>query len=243
LIEPPRGRRLPSRLVGAENKAELSDNPTNVVPLRSRKPRGQGHERRAEILAAAKALFIAGGYEAFTTRKLAARVGLSQTGLYVYFKSKEELLDALCRQSFAALADEFRAAVAGAPESVSRLRALGLAYIQFGLTHPDEYRLTFLEGPGLQKMSPDAADLGAPMAQQGVGNQVFLLIRAELERLAKAGALRPLDLTVATHSVWFGLHGLVSTFIARPGYLKADRDALIGGLLDSLEDGLRATPL
>ena len=214
----------------------MSEDPTGVVtPFRTRMPRGQGHLRRPEILAAAKQMFLADGYAAFTTRKLAARVGLSQTGLYVYFKSKEELFDTLCRQSFVALGDDFRRAVAEAGEGMSRLRALGLAYIQFGLAHPDEYRLTFLEGPGLNKMSPPDAS-GAP---QGVGHNVFLIIRNELGRLAEAGELRPVDLTVATHTVWFGLHGLVSIFIARPGYLRAERDALVEDLLDSLENGLR----
>jgi AcrR family transcriptional regulator len=215
----------------------VSDDPPDVVtPFRTRMPRGQGHLRRPEILAAAKEMFLADGYEAFTTRKLAARVGLSQTGLYVYFKSKEELFDTLCRQSFVALGDDFRRAVASPGEGMSRLRALGLAYIQFGLAHPDEYRLTFLEGPGLNKMSPPDAS-GAP---QGVGHNVFLIIRNELQRLAEAGELRPVDLTVATHTIWFGLHGLVSIFIARPGYLRTEREPLIEDLLDSLENGLRA---
>jgi AcrR family transcriptional regulator len=222
----------------------VNDTPTaEAAPPRSRKPRGQGHERRPEILAAAKAMFLADGYEAFTTRKLAARVGLSQTGLYVYFKSKEELFDALCRQSLVALGDDFRRAVASAGEGMPRLRALGLAYIQFGLTHPDEYRLTFLEGPGLNKMrDPAGADPDDPGGQHGAGGNVFLMIHAELERLAQAGELRPLDLTVATHTVWFGLHGLVSGFIARPRYLRSDRAALIEDLLDSLEHSLRANP-
>jgi hypothetical protein len=80
-------------------------------------------------------------------------------------------------------------------------------------------------------------------AQQGVGHNVFLIIRDELERLALTGELRQADLTVATHTVWFGLHGLVSIFIARPGYLRAERDALIEDLLDSLENGLRVRPI
>jgi AcrR family transcriptional regulator len=206
--------------------------------------RGEGHLRRPEILAAAKQMFLADGYEAFTTRKLAARVGLSQTGLYVYFKSKEDLLDALCRQSFVALADDFRAAIAGGGEGLSRLRALGLAYIQFGLTHPDEYRLTFLEGPGLTKMqqAPAAGDHGSG-APQGLGSQVFLIIHDELARLAAAGLVRPVDLTLATHSLWFALHGLVATLIARPGYLRAGREALIQDLLDSVENSLRPVSL
>src|SRR3546814_997260 len=46
---------------------------------RARKPRGQGHERVEEILAAAKALYAEGGYEFTPTRRIAGRVGVSQT--------------------------------------------------------------------------------------------------------------------------------------------------------------------
>src|SRR5262245_65030778 len=76
----------------------------SALAARQRKSRGLGHERRDEILAAAKELFIAEGYETVTTRKLAESAALSQTSLYVYFKSKEEIMDALCRATFAQLA-------------------------------------------------------------------------------------------------------------------------------------------
>jgi AcrR family transcriptional regulator len=203
-----------------------------------RKPRGQGHERRAEILAAAKALFLADGYAAFTTRKLAAAVGLSQTGLYVYFAGKEEIFDALCRQSFAELAAEYRRIEADAPPGMAGLEALIRAYIAFGLAHPDEYRLTFLEGPGLVKMAepPDVAAHSA--AESGIAGQTFALLRGCLERLARQGLLRPLDLTLATHTVWFAAHGLTATFIARPGYVRADRVQLIDALVATLLKGL-----
>ena len=200
----------------------------------TRKPRGQGHERRAEILAAAKALFLADGYAAFTTRKLAAAVGLSQTGLYVYFGGKEEIFDALCRQSFAELAAEYRRIGADATEGLAGLAALIGAYIAFGLAHPDEYRLTFLEGPGLMKMA------AAESAEPGIAGQTFALLRGCLERLASQGLLRPVDLTLATHTVWLAAHGLTSIFIARPGYLRADRAQLIDALVETLLKGLAA---
>ena len=75
--------------------------------------------------------------------------------------------------------------------------------------------------------------LDAPAGAQSIGNQVFLIIRGNLQRLADAGLLKG-DVTVATHSLWFALHGLVSLFIARPMYLKADRETLIEALLDGL---------
>jgi AcrR family transcriptional regulator len=213
-----------------------------ALPARTRKPRGQGHERRGEILAAAKALFIAEGYEGFTTRKLAAQVGVSQTGIYVYFRGKDEIFDALCRQSFEQLAEAFRDTQDVATEGFERLRALGRAYIDFGLAHPDEYRLTFMEGPGLLKGEMRDVDLGRPMDQQGIGNQVFLIIRQTLKSLDEAGLLRPLDLTIATHTVWFGLHGLVSILIARPAFPKLAPDELVGPMIESIIAGLARTP-
>src|SRR5580698_11520185 len=68
---------------------------TYVISLDNRKARGCGHERPEEILNAARALFLEHGVENVTTRQIAARVGISQTALYVYFKSKDEMLDRL----------------------------------------------------------------------------------------------------------------------------------------------------
>ena len=113
LLDPPRdlaGRVRRGALRARRPRRGVSDDPPGVVtavphpdaarPGPSAPARDPGARRRQ--------MFLADGYEAFTTRKLAARVGLSQTGLYVYFKSKEELLDTLCRQSFVALAEDFR---------------------------------------------------------------------------------------------------------------------------------------
>ena len=55
------------------------------LTLRSRrKPKGEGHARRAEILAAAERIFVEHGYEGATIRKIADEVGLSSTAQRVY---------------------------------------------------------------------------------------------------------------------------------------------------------------
>jgi AcrR family transcriptional regulator len=47
----------------------------------ARKAKGDGHLRRAEILAAAERIFLAQGYEGATIRKIADEVGVSSTAL------------------------------------------------------------------------------------------------------------------------------------------------------------------
>ncbi|MGA2494515.1 MAG: helix-turn-helix domain-containing protein [Roseiarcus sp.] len=98
-----------------------------VISLENRKRRGAGCERPAEILKAARALFLENGVEGVTTRQIAARVGISQTALYVYFCTKEQMLDSLAREAWRGLGAALDAAVEEGPEQAEpadRLRAI-----------------------------------------------------------------------------------------------------------------------
>jgi AcrR family transcriptional regulator len=55
----------------------------------------KGAERRAEILRVALEVFTEGGYHGASTREIAARVGLSEAGLFHHFGSKQQLLAAV----------------------------------------------------------------------------------------------------------------------------------------------------
>lgn len=57
---------------------------------------------RDEIVDAAKDLLREEGRVAFSTRKLATRVGLSVMGIYTYFESKDDILDAVAESYFSA---------------------------------------------------------------------------------------------------------------------------------------------
>lgn len=55
----------------------------------------RGEDRAARYLEAARALFVAHGYEGTSTDMIVARVGGSKATLYRYFPSKEALVDGL----------------------------------------------------------------------------------------------------------------------------------------------------
>jgi AcrR family transcriptional regulator len=211
------------------------------IPPRRRKPRGLGHERRGEILAAARRLFLKEGYENFTTRKLAAHVGLSQTGLYVYFKSKDEILTAVCQATFDALAERLRTVAQEASASPQFLRRIIEGYIAFGLAHPDEYQLTFMAGRSAPKFTL-RKNPALPIEQQGIGMQAFLLLRDCVAAMIAGGTLKDGDVTLIAQTIWAAVHGLASLMIARPGYLLSDRQALIDSTVDALFTGLQRAP-
>src|SRR5437867_3447431 len=72
----------------------------------SRKKKGEGQQRRAEILDAAKQLFVEHGCDATTIRRIAGRVGISSTALYVYFPDKNAILTEICDATFESLIEE-----------------------------------------------------------------------------------------------------------------------------------------
>ena len=196
----------------------------------ARKPKGEGHSRRAEILAAAERIFVDHGYEGATIRKIADEVGLSSTALYIHFSDKEAILQAICRTSFETLIASNRLILetTGAPEE--RLRRMLAAYVEFGFANPNAYRLIYLTRP------LEARD-GAEDAAQQLGAELFGSFADVVEQLALAGRLRT-DSKVAAQVFWAGVHGIVSLIITKPYFPWAERDDLVRTMSDSLFKGL-----
>jgi AcrR family transcriptional regulator len=205
-------------------------------PRFQRKRKGSGQERRDEILAAAKELFIAEGFNRVTTRALAARAGLSQTGLYIYFRSKEEILRAICDETHNRLTDALDQAVAKATSPIERLRSLIRTYIDFGLAHRAEYQLTFTVGP--EAVAPLAKDFSQPFEDQQPGARNFLRVRDYLAALASKRLLGGRDPMLVAQILWFVGHGTVSLLISRPSFPWRDQQELLGALEEVLIAGL-----
>ena len=131
-------------------------------PLRGRKRKGEGLQRRVEILEAAKQLFVEEGYAATTIRRIAAKLGVSSTALYVYFPDKDAILVEICDVTFASLIvelDQVRRDSSGPLDALTKSLE---RYIRFGLDHPNEYELTFVtrRSKELQKLKPENEKLG-----------------------------------------------------------------------------------
>jgi AcrR family transcriptional regulator len=204
---------------------------TKPKPRRSRtkrKPKGFGQERRDEILVAATELFASEGYGRVTTRELARRAGLSQTGLYIYFRTKEEILAAICDRTHDAMTAAFEAALAGAATPQQALSKLVRSYIEFGLAHPAEYQLTFTVSP--ETLAPIEKDFSRPFTAQEPGARSFLRFHDLLAKLAKQGARINIDPMTAVQILWFVGHGAVSLLISRSHFPWVERNKLIDQL-------------
>lgn len=196
-----------------------------------RKPKGQGAERREEILDAAQVLFGQKGVHAVSTRQIAEVAGISQPALYAYFATKDDIAAELCVRAFAILRQRMEAAgVTRQPTPETFERALRV-YIDFGLEEPNAYRVAFM----LEK----AADFiehveGRPLE---AGLDVFQIFHAIMVGFHAQGLMAGEDPLAVTQSLWAGLHGLVALLIARSGFPWVEREALIATHVAMLRRG------
>lgn len=201
------------------------------LPLRSaRKPKGEGHARRAEILAAAERIFVEHGYEGATIRKIADEVGLSSTALYMHFADKGEILQEICREAFEQLLKVNHAILAEPGDPDHRLRKMLRAYVDFGFDNPNAYRLVFMT-------RPTEASAGAQSAAQETGAELFASFEQAVEAAAVAGRLTG-EPRATAQALWAGAHGVVSLMITKPYFDWVGREALTRTLLDGLFRGL-----
>jgi len=108
--------------------------------------------REKEILAAAKELFVAKGYEGASIDSIASKLELSKRTIYLYFVSKDELYYAVAKQGLDVMAKMFEQAIDRKGKGLALFANIGIAYADFWDRYPEYRRLinatAFIEPPG-----------------------------------------------------------------------------------------------
>ena len=183
---------------------------------------------------AARALFLEHGVENVTTRQIAARVGISQTALYVYFKSKDEMLEQLVNAALRKLGVALDAVNVRCADTEDFLRQNFREYIRFGLEHPDEYRLAFMLRGGRRKAAHDERQ-----SRHSIGDALFNALKARIDEGVACGKLRCLKSGLgAAQCIWAAIHGLVALRLAYPDFDWIAVDELIDTHVDMLLHGV-----
>lgn len=68
-------------------------------------------DREAAILAAARAVFVEQGYESGRVAEIARRAGVAEGTVYLHYRTKAELMQAVVEQWWSALTENARAAI------------------------------------------------------------------------------------------------------------------------------------
>jgi TetR/AcrR family transcriptional regulator, transcriptional repressor for nem operon len=133
-------------------------------------------QRRAELLAAGRELFLAKGIATTSLDDITHRAGVSKGLFYLYFRSKEDLILALQEQFSCQFAERIRAAAGGPADWAGKLDACVRASFECYRDLHDLHEVLFHHGhPAHHSHGGDASDgdLGEHEPSHAAATQVF----------------------------------------------------------------------
>ena len=143
---------------------------------------------RGRILDTALNIIIEEGFNNFSVRKIASRLGVTATTIYNYYTNKDEINLMIRIRGFEKLYDLLTNRSASFNDIENKLKARVRAYIEFGLTNPSYYDIMF--------------NLHTPKYLDYVGTDIEPLAHTE-----KQNALKCLSLFTEPISAYITLKG------------------------------------
>jgi len=201
------------------------------VGVKERKAR-QKRFLRQEILDAASELFVKEGYEHVSMRRIAERIEYSPTTIYLYFRDKAELLEQLCHENFARLANLLKKIGEQPGDPLERLKRGLVAYVKFGLENPEHYRVIFMMPPPGEFVKSRHLQADSP------GMQAFDFLRRCVFDCISAEKFRTKDAELTSQTLWCGVHGVTSLLITHQKFPWVNKEQLIQSTVDALMSGL-----
>ena len=140
---------------------------------------------RQGILDAAIGVLMKGGIQGLTMERVAAEAGVAKGTLYVYFKNKEEILDATVDASFDPLIRELSALLDDGHAPDRKLAEFSLCHLRFFDKHRDLIRVLFYDRERMHSEKNHYAD---------ARYRTFVVRVADvLEEGVRQGLFSPLD--------------------------------------------------
>jgi AcrR family transcriptional regulator len=179
---------------------------------------------RAGILKAARKIFVRDGFNAFSMRTLAGAVGYSPAALYLHFKNKEDLFDALVEESFRHLNESLAKLQEKTTSSPADSLKRGFRlYVEWGLQHPNEYQIAFV--------------VRNPRKKQYRTHQAFAFARRLVENALKDSRVTKRNVELRTRALWAATHGITSLLIQRPNFPWISEKEVIDQVIENAVSG------
>lgn len=180
----------------------------SLTPTEQRKAR-EAEQRRKAIIKIVRKLIRKGGMGEISLRKVAELAGYSTTVVYTLFGDKAALITQAMDEDLLELTRTITQAVAQAEPGWPRLRAMGRAYVQFGIDHPDEYAFVFMT------RRPHAPNEAARVQHGNPAQDPYAAGRLLVSEAAEMGLIssRPEDIELMVQILWEGIHGLTARLL------------------------------
>jgi TetR/AcrR family transcriptional regulator, fatty acid metabolism regulator protein len=173
-------------------------------------------DKPQQILDAAVRVFARTGFYNSRVSDIAREAGIASGTIYLYFKTKDDILVTLFREKMAGFVGGARKAIAGEPDAVAKLRRLVRLHFETLEAHPDLAEVVQVELRQGQKFfrGASAHEVSA----------YFDLIGAVLQEGVVAGVFRSdLPIKVATKMLFGAMDQVTTSWVlGKRGYRLAD---------------------
>jgi AcrR family transcriptional regulator len=201
------------------------------TPVRKRRDRYHHGDLGRALVAEALRTIQKDGVETLTLRTVGDRLGVSRTALYRHFSDKQALLAAVAREGFRMLEEALTAAWEGHGRGRDGFEAMGVAYVNFAVSHPSHYRVMF--GRFVESCSKD------PALVEKARNAFQVLVDSLAEQ-QQAGIVRKDDTLMLARLIWAVVHGIA--MLAIDGQLPGIDEGRTLNLyaIERIRDAIRA---
>lgn len=175
--------------------------------------------------AATRLLAEAGDSARVSIRAVADAVGVTPPSIYLHFADKDELIWEVCQEQFRRFDEHVQSRIEGIDDPVESIRACGRAYVEFGLSNAEGYRILFMgRGQPGDKHVDNSMEHVSPTLARVVAN---------LRRAMDAGQIAESDPELVALGLWTAAHGITSLLISLPDFpWPADREVLVDRVID-----------
>lgn len=171
-------------------------------------------DTKPNIIASTLTLYLKGGLDAVSMRKVADHAGLSAMAAYRHFKNKEDLLNHVMMEGFRRFQDYFSRAKA-IPDPIASLKLCMTLYAEFAQDQPEFYEMLFMAK--LRSNDPQLEERSQQQIQMAL-----LFLGERVKKCVASGLIRPVDSKACALRLWSLCHGLVSLQVL--GHLQAQED-------------------
>lgn len=180
-------------------------------------------DRKEHIIREATELFYRNGYDNTPIRELSRAVELSVAGIYYFFKDKEDILFTILKQSSDDLCDAIKNALIEDDDPVTNIRRLIGNLLRHAIQH--KYQLAILNREDNRLNAEQRKII------EDKRRDAYNLIKSELSKLQKRGAMRTAHLSTAVFTIFS-----VTTWFVK--WYNPEGPLAIDDIADEMADGL-----
>ena len=211
--------------------------PHQAMSVAAKRLRGK-EQRRNRIISAAERVFFSRGIETATMDEIAEVADISKGLLYVYFKSKEDLYNAVCYRGLRMLRQSFLRAIAQHDTGMQRIRAIGYTYVTFAQRFPDYFSTIVYQAAQEAGDEPDSYAAASETERDKILGLVADAIRLGIEDHSIRPDIDPMEAAVM---LWGQMHGVIQVAVLKniQERYQLDFDSLMRFAFEFVTDALK----